>query len=177
MNWPYLHIVVNHFPIVLPIAALVAALLGLLRPRRGLWLYTMGTLTVAAILAYPVHWTGDQADHALADPWYIRPGAIDAHDNAAGNATAVIIVAGILAAYGWWRTLRRPAEPIPLWLRLSVVAGALAGSGTVGYAALLGGRIVHEAPVLGLPQSPTNLPAGIVAPAPEGKAIAPQRPQ
>jgi uncharacterized membrane protein len=164
LSWPYVHLLINHFPVVLTVAGLVAALGGILLHRRGLWLYAMGTLTVAGVIVYPVHFTGDQADRALHDPWYIKPGVIDAHDSVAGLATFVIILCGLVCAYAWWRTLRRPAEPIPVWIRSAVLIGAIAGFGTVVYTAYLGGKIVHEAPVLGLPQAPAGLPPGIVTP-------------
>ena len=110
ISWPYIHLLVNHFPVVLTAVGLVAALGGLALHRRGLWLYAMGTLTVAGIIVYPVHLTGDQAEGALHGSWYIRPGAIDAHDSVAGIATVMIILSGLVCAYALWRTLRRPTE-------------------------------------------------------------------
>lgn len=143
---------------------LIAALGALVSGRRGLWLYAMGTLTVAALIVYPVHFTGDQADHTLRDPWYIKRGVIDAHDNAAGIAMYIILIAGVFSAYGWWRALKRRDEVIPAWVRAAVLIGALAGFGSVAWAAFLGGKVIHEAPVLGLPTAPVGLPPGIATP-------------
>jgi len=164
LTWPYTHLLINHFPIVLVTMALVAALGGLLLRRRGLWLYAMGTLTVAGLSIYPVHFSGDQADHALHDPWYIARGAIDAHDDAAGVAMVIILIAGVVAAYGWWRALHRRDEIIPAWIRALVLVGALAGFGSVAYTSYLGGKIIHDAPVLTLPTAPASLPPGIATP-------------
>ena len=167
LSWPYVHLLINHFPVVLTIMGFVAALGGLTLRRRGLWLYAMGTLTTAGVIIYPVHVTGDQANHALHNLWYIRPGSIDAHDSAAGIAMVVILLVGVVSGYGWWRALRHPAEIIPTWIRSTVLVGAAAGFGTVAYTAYLGGKIIHEAPVLMLPQPPVGLPPGIVAPGSE----------
>lgn len=145
---------------------LAAALGALALGRRGLWLYAMGTLTVAGLAIYPVHFTGDEADHALHDPWYIARGTIDAHDNAAGIAMIIILLTGVIAAYGWWRALQRRDEMIPAWLRGLVLAGALASFGSVAYAAFLGGKIIHDAPVFSLPTVPSGLPPEIAAPSP-----------
>ena len=49
MDAAYLHLVVNHFPIVLAIAGTVAALLALALQRRGLWVYAAASLTMAAV--------------------------------------------------------------------------------------------------------------------------------
>ena len=78
-------------------------------------------------------------------------------------AMIVVLIVGAFAAYSWWRSLKRPADLIPGWMRAGVIVGALAATGTVAYTAYLGGKIIHEAPVLGLPQAPPGLPPGIAA--------------
>jgi hypothetical protein len=148
---------------VLSVSALAVAVLALLLGRRGLWLTAMGALTAAGLFVYPVHYTGDKADHALKDPWFIRTGAIEAHDNAAGIAMIVILLAGAFAAYSWWRSLKQPTDIIPGWMRGGVVAGSLAAVATVTYTAYLGGKIIHEAPILHVEQAPAGLPPGIAA--------------
>jgi uncharacterized membrane protein len=163
LSWPYVHLLINHFPVVLTISALSVTILALLLGQRGLWLTAMGTLTAAGAFAYPVFFTGGKADRALNDPWYIHPGTIEAHDNAAGIALTVILIVGAFAAYSWWRSLKRPADLIPGWMRAGVVVGALAAVGTVTYTSYLGGKIVHEAPILQLKQPPAGLPPGIAA--------------
>lgn len=163
ISWPYAHLLINHFPVVLSVSALSVAILALLLKRRGLWLTAMGTLAVAGAFSYPVKFTGDKADHALNDPWYMHRGAIEAHDDAAGIAMWVILIAGAFAAYSWWRSLKRPAELMPGWMRAGVLVGAMAAVGTVTYTAFLGGKIIHEAPVLQLKEAPPGLPPGIAA--------------
>lgn len=163
LSWPYAHLLINHFPVVLSVSALSIAILALLLKRRGLWLTAMGALAVAGAFAYPVKFTGDKADHALNDPWYIHRGAIEAHDDAAGIAMWVILIAGAFAAYSWWRSLKRPAELMPAWMRAGVLVGAMAAVGTATYTAFLGGKLIHEAPVLQLKEAPPGLPPGIAA--------------
>jgi uncharacterized membrane protein len=166
LTWPYVHLLLNHFPVVLSVSALVVTLLALVLKRRGLWLTAMGALTAAGAFIYPVHFTGDKADHALHDPWYIRHGAIEAHDYAARIAMIVILIVGAFAAYSWWRALKRPAESLPIWMRSGVVIGALAAVGTVTYTAYLGGKIIHESPVLELHDAPPGLAPGAAADSP-----------
>ena len=162
-SWPYAHLLINHFPVVLSVSALAVAVLAFLLRRRGLWLTAMGALTVAGLFIYPVHFTGDKADHALNDPWYIHSGAIEAHDAAALWALWVILIAATFAAYCWWRSLKRPAEIIPAWMQWGVFVGALLAVATVARTAYLGGKIIHEAPVLELKQPPAGLPPGTTA--------------
>jgi uncharacterized membrane protein len=163
LTWPYAHLLVNHFPVVLSVSALAVTILALLLGRRGLWLTAMGALTAAGVAVYPVFFTGNKADHALNDPWYIHRGAITAHDDAALWAVWMILIAGAFAAYSWWRSLKRPGETIPAWMRWGVFVAAVLSVATVARTAYLGGKIIHEAPVLQLKQPPPGLPAGIAA--------------
>lgn len=163
-TWPYLHLLINHFPVVLSAVALGTTILALLLRKRGLWQVAMAALTVAGLFIFPVHFTGDKADEALNDPWYIASGVIDAHDKSAGIAMWVILAVGAFAAYSWWRSLKRPQELIPGWVRAGVVVGAVAAVGTVTYTAYLGGKIIHEAPILNVPTAPAGLPPGVAAP-------------
>ncbi len=160
LSWPYAHLVINHFPVVLSVCALIVTIGALLLKRRGLWLTAMGALTGAGLLIYPVNFSGDRADRALDDPWYIRQGAIEAHDKAADIATYAILVVGAFAAWSWWRALKRPAEPVPVWVRSGILAGALVAIGGVTYTAYLGGKIIHEAPVMKMREAPAGAPAG-----------------
>lgn len=164
LSWPYSHLLINHFPVVLSVVALSVAILALLVRRRGLWQTAMAALTVAGLFIYPVHFTGDKADEALNDPWFIKPGVIEAHDKAAGIAMYVFLLVGAFAAYSWWRSLKRHTEIIPGWMRAGILVGSLATVASVTWTAYLGGKIIHEAPILHVPQAPAGLPAGIAAP-------------
>ena len=159
LSWPYAHLVINHFPVVLSVSGLAMALLALILNRRVLWQVAMGALTGAGAFVFPVHLTGDQADRALRDPWYIARGAIEAHDDAATVAMYVILIVGAVAAYSWWRSVKRPAELLPTWMRTAVVVGGLLATGTVTYAAYLGGKIIHESPAFELHQAPAGFPS------------------
>ena len=163
-SWPYSHLLINHFPVVLSVVALAAAILAVLIRRRGIWQAAMAALAAAGLFIFPVHFTGDKADEALNDPWYIKPGVIDAHDNAAGIAMWIILIAGAFAAYCWWRSLKRPQEILPGWMRAGVLVGALAAVISVTYTAYLGGKIIHDAPIMSVQQAPAGLPPGVAAP-------------
>jgi uncharacterized membrane protein len=163
LSWPYAHLLINHFPVVLSVSGLTIAILALLVDRRGLWLASMGALTVAGLFVYPVHLTGIQADEALKNPWYVHPGAIESHEEAGTLAMYVILAVGVFAAYSWWRSLKRPAEAMPVWMRAGILAGGLAAVSFVTYTAYLGGKIIHESPVLQLPQPPAGLAPGVAA--------------
>src|SRR5207253_11304816 len=98
-SWPYTHLLINHFPVVLSISALAVTVLALILGRRGLWLTAMGALTAAGAVVYPVFFTGGKADDALNDPWCIHPETIGKHDNFANITLWVLLVGGYFAPY------------------------------------------------------------------------------
>jgi hypothetical protein len=127
MDPAYLHLVVNHLPVVLSVVGAAAAIVALLVRRRGVWLYSVASMTIA----------------------------------------------GVVAAAVWWSLARRKDGAVlelpPVWAQGLVLIAALAGSGTIAYAAYQGGKIVHDAVRL---QSP---PPGVapLPPATPGPAASP----
>ena len=149
MNWPYLHTLINHFPIILIVMAATAAVVALFSGRRSIWLYALATLTFAGLSIFPAFFTGDKASDVMRDKWYVVPEMIHDHEEASELALWIVLVAGAIGAYAWWRQLRRfPDGLLPRWLQWIVVAASLAGAGTVAYAAYDGGKIVHDSPKL-----------------------------
>jgi len=148
-DWPHIHIMINHFPVILVAMGALAALLGTMRGRRGVWLYATATLTIAALTAIPTYFTGEPAEHALNRPWYIARDAIHTHEDAALIATLLTGLAGLVAIVAWRRLVRYPRElSLPRALRIGVLVTAVVAAAAMGYASLLGGYIIHDAPGL-----------------------------
>ena len=148
-DWPHIHIMINHFPVILVVMGALAALLGMVRSRRGIWLYASATMTLAALTAIPTYFTGEPAEHALNRPWYIARSSIHTHEDAALIATIITGVAGLVALVAWRRLVRYPRElSLPGGLRTALVVMAVVSAVAMGYASLLGGYIIHDAPGL-----------------------------
>ena len=162
MDWPHVHLMINHFPVILTVVGTAVLLLAFLRPRRGIWLHAAATLTLAGLSAYPTFFSGDEAADVMKHKWYVVPDMIQAHDNAASITVWVLLVMGGFAAYAWWRMTRASTTTLPpKWLRLVVLLLALGGTGAVAYTAYLGGRIVYDSPKLAAPPSGA---AGVATP-------------
>jgi hypothetical protein len=138
---------------------------------------------MAAVTVIPTYFTGAPAEHALARPWYVSRGAIHTHEDAARISAILVLVAGLVAVVAWRRLVRYPREVrMPGALRTALLVTALAATASIGYASWLGGRIVHDAPVLQGPAPPgypradsatgraaaASVPAGAVAPSTTG---------
>jgi hypothetical protein len=157
VNWPYIHTLINHFPIILTVVGTAVLLLALIVRRRGVWLYALATLTLAGLSVYPAYFTGDQAADAVHDTWYIVRSMVEEHDQAAGFALVSILIVGAVSAYTWWRMLKREVTALPpVWLRVVVTVITVWGLSVVVRTAYLGGQIVHGSPKLQTPPAPTR---------------------
>lgn len=156
MNWPYIHTLINHFPIILTVVGAAGVVSGFIWKTRGAWLYAVATLTLAGLSAYPAFFTGDEASDVMRHKWYIVRSMIDRHDDAAGIALWLLLITGAIAAYAWWRMTRRERSALPpTWLRGAIAVATLAALISVTWAAYLGGQIVHDSPRL------ATMPAGV----------------
>ncbi|MDB4886220.1 MAG: hypothetical protein JWN79_1658 [Gemmatimonadetes bacterium] len=149
MDWAHIHIAINHFPVILAVMGTLSALLGLVTGKRGPWLYGATSLTLAGITVLPAYFTGGPAEHFLDRPWFVARGAIHAHERAALLSVVLVVIAGLASAVAWRRLVRYPREVVlPGWLRTIVLLSALAGTASIVYTSLLGGDVIHGAPVL-----------------------------
>jgi hypothetical protein len=177
INGAYVHILINHFPIILSLVGAAAAVLALLRPRRTLWIYAVATLTLAGLAAYPTMLSGHEAEESIEKMPYASRRAIHAHEEAGELAMWVLVVTGVVAAYAWFRTSqsapRDETFAAPGWLRALVAVGGIASAGTTAYAAKLSDPILHYSPTLPHPAAP-GIPA--VAPTTPTPATLPSAP-
>jgi uncharacterized membrane protein len=163
MNWPYLHLVTNHFPIILTMTGTTAALVAFVLRRRAIWIYAVATLSIAGLASVPVFLSGNQAQETMEDQPGVAKAALDSHEEASEVALWVTLAMGVAAAMAWWRTVREDRRgPSPAWIRPVVLVAALAGMGMISYAAFLGGRIVHGA-------DETSVTRGVAGRAPAGR--------
>ena len=179
MDAAYLHIVVNHFPIILCVVGTVAALLGLAFQRRGLWVYAAASITLAGLLIYPVSLTGHRAEDIVEKRWYASKEAIHEHEEAGELAVWVTLAAGAIAGYAWFRAARprHREDRFPSGLGTLLALAGLVATGTLGYTAWQSGFIVHKAAsppgtVPGVEAQPAG-PAPMPAPGVPGAAVTP----
>jgi hypothetical protein len=162
MDWAHIHLALNHFPIILAMMGAAAAVLATIVPRRGTWIYAAASLTLAGVTVVPTYFTGEPAEKTLNRPWYVARGAIHGHEESALISAILVGIVALIAAFAWRRMVRYPREStIPGWLRGTLLVGSLIASAHIFYTSLLGGRIVHDSPILQGPR-----PAGVPVPLP-----------
>ncbi|HEV2643004.1 MAG TPA: hypothetical protein VGT98_09865 [Candidatus Elarobacter sp.] len=85
--------------------------------------------------------------------------ALEEHETAGDTAMWVLLAAGAISAYTWWRMVRDPRYMvIPTWLSILVVIGGLAAAGAASWASYEGGMIIHKEAHGAAPADTTALP-------------------
>jgi uncharacterized membrane protein len=141
MNAAYLHLTLNHVPILGVVFALPLLGFGLLRRNATLLRAGWITLVAVALVAIPVYLSGQRAEEIVEDEPGVSHDAIDAHEDIALFGLIGVETLGVVALIGLF--LSRRAAGVPSWLPIGSFALALAVSGLMTLVAYRGGMINH----------------------------------
>lgn len=136
MDWIYVHLVVNHFPIVLAVLASSAAVVAALSGREGAWRYAAVTGLLAGLAAPVAFLTGSRAEEIAERLPGIAEEAIETHEHWGLYALIALGIAGLLAILALLTRSRnaRWLFAIGIWVATAVVTM------TANY----GGKIEHD---------------------------------
>jgi len=161
MNWAYLHLAINHFPIVGIIIGTLILISGLAFKNEGVKISGLGTVLFSAILAIVAYLTGDPAEKVVEGLPGIAESLINKHEDLATISMYLVIPAGLMAAltlYSIWKKERSVNLLLSLTLTLSIISSV-----ALLYTGRTGGLIRHsefrnDTPTLELPtqQSDTD---------------------
>ncbi len=141
MNYPYLHLILNHLPVFGTLFGLFMLLLAQWRKSDALRHVSLEIFVLTAVLTLPAYLTGEPTEEVLKTIPEISKSFIESHQDAALISALVIGLLGVIALFGLWRSRRE--QELPRWVLLSVLLLALVGSGLMGWTAHLGGEIRH----------------------------------
>lgn len=141
MSGPFVHLALNHIPIVGVIFA--AALLAVAWTRRSLELtrVSLAALVVLALVAVAVYLSGEAAEEAIEGLAGVSEARIEPHEEAALFGLIGIEALGAAALAGLWM-LRRPGAAARPWAG-GVLVLAVIVSGILAWTAHRGGQIRH----------------------------------
>ena len=141
LNWAHVHLMINHFPVIGVMGALLVFGYGLARKSDEVKLLGLGLFVLIALITVPVFLTGDAAEKVVKDLPGVTEAYIGNHEELASVALALIELLGLVSLGGLF--LFRKSGMFPKWFTPLLLAIAFAASGVVGLTANLGGQIRH----------------------------------
>ena len=140
-NAAYLHLILNHFPIIVNLCAIGVLIIGMFWRNDSVQRVALLLLIVTGLFALGADQTGDGAADLVKNLQGVDRAAIKPHNAAADWAMGLLGAEGVAALAGWiaWR---RP-KVFPAWFLLAILVLGLFGTAAVTRTALLGGKIHH----------------------------------
>ncbi len=141
MSAAYIHLALNHIPVLGTLLAALLLAYGLWRDHESTQKAALGLLVVVGAAAVAVYWTGEPAEEIVEGMAGVSHDAIEAHEHWGWYAFLASIVTGLASLgallYGWSRrTLVR-------WTVQLAFIFSLLTAGTMVYTANLGGKVHH----------------------------------
>lgn len=140
MNLAHIHLILNHIPVVgLPLA-LIFLIQGVRKKDGGLQNFALGVLSLIALMAVPVYFTGEPAEEVVEHLPGVLESFIESHEEAALFSLILTLLCGVIALLGLWK--RHVKKKYVLAVKSVILVGAIAVA-SLGYTAYLGGNIRH----------------------------------
>lgn len=142
MNWAYIHLVINHFPIIGVIIGTILLAIGMTFKNQGVKISGLGTIFFASLMAIIAYMTGDPAEQFMKGLPDVARSLISRHENIATVGMYLMVTAGLLAAssiYSIWKKDKYIRLLIIITLVFSMIS-----SGMMVYIGRTGGQIRHS---------------------------------
>lgn len=157
MNFAYLHLAVNHLPIVGTGIALLLLFVALVRKDDGMLRAGLFVVMVSGLGAIPAVQSGERAEEQLEQVMALEETLVESHEEAAEWAQWLAVAAAGLALVTYIATSRAGGlRPWLGWLKIAVVAATVVVLVAVLRTAQTGGRIRHPELRGGFWQSPAG---------------------
>ncbi len=141
MNWPHIHLIINHFPVIGFLFGLLFVAYAMIRKSEELQKTSLGFLVLVAIITVPVYFTDDQAGDIMKRLPDVSKSLVEQHEEAASVALTGAVILGLIAAGGIF--FFRRAATMPRWFMVLTLILTIVVNSLIGYAANLGGEIRH----------------------------------
>jgi uncharacterized membrane protein len=141
MNWAHVHLLINHFPVIGVLGAILLLVYSLVRKSEEVTMVSFGLFVLIALITIAVFFTGEAAEDVVKNLPGVTETYIGRHEEMAELALVLIEVLGVMALVGLF-LLRRKGS-IPRWVVVMVLVTSLAVAAVVGLTANLGGQIRH----------------------------------
>ena len=141
MNWAYVHLLLNHIPVLGVGFGLLLMAVGMARGSHDLKRASLGVFVLVAILAIPVYLTGEPAEEIVEHLPGVSEAAIEEHEEWALLALGCVEVLGLAALLEMLFTV--PLRNLASRIHTITLVLSLLATGMLFWTAVLGGRIHH----------------------------------
>jgi len=141
INWAHVHLIINHFPVIGILGAILLLLYSLIRKSDEVRMVSLGVFVLIALITVPVFFTGQASEEIVKKLPGVTESIIGRHEEIASLALVLMEVLGA-AALGALFLYRRSGS-LPKWFIASLLALSILTAAIVGLTANLGGQIRH----------------------------------
>lgn len=106
MNSAHLHLVLNHFPIIIPIIGFLIMLAGIFLKSEILKKSAFGLFILGALFTLPAFTTGEDAEDIIENLPGIEEEYIESHEEVAATFAYLSYGLGVLSMIGFWANLK-----------------------------------------------------------------------
>lgn len=142
MTQAHLHLMLNHFPVVLMVVGVLVLTVALPARMDRVARAAFWGFLLAAVVAVPAYLTGEGAEELMEAVGVVEE-VVEAHEDFALNALIGLLILGLLSGVGLW-FYRDSYRRMPRWFVVSVWVVALVVAGLTSWTAYLGGQIRHQ---------------------------------
>jgi hypothetical protein len=140
MNSAYLHLVLNHIPVIATGFGILILAYGSIRKSDDIKKVALGLLVLSAVVAIPVYLTGEPAEEIVENLAGVSESMIDQHEDAALYSLIFMEITGVLGLLNLFFFKRAFAAKFLVVTSLSSIIAA----GSILWTASLGGQVRHS---------------------------------
>ena len=142
MNAAHIHLMIYHFPIILPLIAIMTRIIAHVIKSDSMRRYALGILIVGAITSFIAMQSGERAEEIVEDLPGISETYIHNHEESAEIFSVITYIAGGIACIALWADIKRKSYAQVI-VEIAIVLSAV----SLFYAqktGTSGGEIRHE---------------------------------
>ncbi len=141
MNDAHLHLIINHFPIIVPIIGMVILLVGFFTKSDVVKRTAFGVFILGAILTFPAMYTGEGAEEIAEKLPGVTDQLIHQHEENAETFAIVSYILGLISLLGFWANYKQ--KYFANWVAISIIVLGTVGLYLGKVTGTSGGEIRH----------------------------------
>jgi uncharacterized membrane protein len=141
MNSTYIHLLLNHFPIIGTLAGVGIILFGVIVKDMRVQNIALSIFVICSFIAIPVFLTGEPAEETVESLPGVTEVAIEKHEEAAQFSIWLMATLGILSTLSLIANVKEHSSSARLTLATAIFS--IATFGSMAYTGKLGGEIRH----------------------------------